>query len=122
MIKKSVQRLFIVIIIVLAVKILGVVLTKSSPNGILFYQSLTSVLVTLTLIWWVLALLLDLVFIKSKKSRPTAWISLGVLAVIVTIGELFDPDRTGMQPVRQQLLLQSYSQQYLHLLQCGVCQ
>ncbi len=50
MIKKSVQRLFIVIIIVLAVKILGVVLTKSSPNGILFYQSLTSVLVTLTLI------------------------------------------------------------------------
>lgn len=89
MIKKSVQRLFVVIIIVLAVKILGVVLTKSSPNGILFYQSLTSVLVTLTIIWWVLALLLDLIFIKSKKSRPTAWISLGVLAVIVTIGELF---------------------------------
>ncbi|WP_127126332.1 SGNH/GDSL hydrolase family protein [Pseudoflavitalea rhizosphaerae] len=89
MIKKSVQRLFVVIIIILVVKILGVVLTKSSPNGILFYQSLTSVLTTLTLAWWVLALLLDLVFIKSKKSRPTAWISLGVLAVIVTIGELF---------------------------------
>lgn len=89
MIKKSVQRLFVVIIIILVVKILGVVLTKSSPDGILFYQSLTSVLTTLTLAWWVLALLLDLVFIKSKKSRPTAWISLGVLAVIVTIGELF---------------------------------
>lgn len=89
MIKKSVQRLFVVIIVVLAVKILGVVLTKSSPDGILFYQSLTSVITTLTLVWWVLALLLDLVFIRSKKSRPTAWISLGVLAVIVTIGELF---------------------------------
>ncbi|MBO9634208.1 MAG: hypothetical protein J7578_13915, partial [Chitinophagaceae bacterium] len=84
MIKKSVQRLFVVIIIVLVVKILGVVLTKSSPNGVLFYESLTSVLTTLTIVWWVLALLLDLIFIKSKKSRPTAWISLGVLAVIVS--------------------------------------
>lgn len=89
MIKKSVQRLLWLIVIYLVIKILVYALIRMSPNGVLFYTSLATVLTTLAVCWWVIALVLDLIFIKSEKKRNTGLISVGVLAVILTIGELF---------------------------------
>lgn len=89
MIKRLVQRLFLLIIIVLAVKVLGAVLLKMNPNSVLYTGSLITVITTLAIAWYVVALIIDLILIKSKKPRAAGLIGLGVLAVIVTIGELF---------------------------------
>lgn len=89
LLKKFFPRLFWVIIIWLVLQIIRVVLDRQSPNSILFHQSLVSVLQLLTLVWFVLSLLIDLVLIKSKKVIRTGWWSALAMMVAIAIGELF---------------------------------
>lgn len=89
MIKKLFRRLFVVIIVFLVLQIVRVLLDRQSPNSVLFHQSLVAALQTLTIVWFVLAFLLDLVFIKSTKVKKTGLISLAIMVVVITIGEIF---------------------------------
>jgi hypothetical protein len=99
MAKKIFQRLFGCIILILVLQIVMVLLDKASPMSILFHQTIIYTLRTLVIGWFVLALLLDIIFIKSRKVKRTGWLAIALLFVVITVGEFFSaswmkhPDR-----------------------------
>jgi hypothetical protein len=88
MAKRIIQRLFACIILVLLLQVVMALFDKMSPMSILFHQTIIYTLRTLVVAWFVLALLLDIIFIKSKRPKKTGWLAIGIMLVVITIGEL----------------------------------
>lgn len=116
MAKKIFQRLFFTIITVLVIQIVRVILDKSSPMSILYHSSLLNAVRLLLIVWFFLSLVLDIIFRKSQKVKRTGLLALGVMTVLITIGELLsvswmkNPDRIP------KTFLQGYRLLYAHNL------
>lgn len=116
MAKKIFQRLFVAIILVLVIQIVRVMLDKASPMSILYHSSLLNVLRMLLIIWLLLATLLDIIFRKSTKVKRTGWLSFGIIALIITVGELFSVSWVNHPGRIPGGLLQGYRLLYAHNL------
>jgi len=114
MAKRIVQRLFLTIILVLVIQIIRVILDKSSPVTMLWHQSLIGAIRSLVLIWFFLALMLDIIFRKRTKVKPTGLMAAGIMLVIITIGELFAASWVKHPQRIPNWFLPGYRQLYAH--------
>lgn len=83
------RRLFLVITIWLVLQIIQVVLNRQSPNSISFQQTVVGTLQWLTLVWFILSVLIDLVLIKKKTAKRSGLWSVIIMVVVIAVGELF---------------------------------
>jgi lysophospholipase L1-like esterase len=114
MAKRIVQRLFLTIILVLVIQIIRVILDKSSPVTILWHQSLLGMVRNLVIIWFLLALVLDIIFRKRTNVKRTGLLAVGIMAAIITIGELFAASWINNPQRIPAWFLTGYRQLYAH--------
>ena len=116
MAKKIFQRLFLTIILVLGIQIVRVILDKSSPMSILYHSNLLAALRLLIITWFFLALLCDIIFRKSRRVKMTGLLALGVMVVIIAVGELFSVSWVNHPDRIPRSMLQGYRLLYAHNL------
>lgn len=117
MAKKIFQRLFLTIILVLGIQIVRVLFDKASPMSILYHSTLLGTLRLLVIGWFFLSVLLDIILIKSQKlKKATGWLALGLIVLVVSIGELLSVSWMKSPDRIPGFVLQGYRLLYAHNL------